>query len=165
MSNQVINPISLETKILKLEKQIRMMKQIGLLFFLIAAAIFTMGQASKKTGILETEELVIKDKVGKVRIRLEMNEFNIAGIQLFKANDELPPIGLGEGGILLFGSKSSVNITNSPGPQIELKEFGGFSTMIGTSELVTNKTGEKHITSAASINMFNKEGSVIWKAP
>jgi len=51
------------------------------------------------------------------------------------------------------------------GPQLSLYDREGFQTTIGTTDLVTPRTGETHKTSAASAVMFDKDGNVLWQAP
>ena len=41
----------------------------------------------------------------------------------------------------------------------------GFETTLGRTALITPRTGESQMTSAASLVMFNKGKNVIWKAP
>lgn len=70
--------------------------------------------------------------------------------------------------LLLTGAKGGgVAISElRDGPNLTLSDVGGYSTEIGTTSLVTPKTGETHQTSAASIVMFgNGKHHVIWQAP
>jgi hypothetical protein len=55
--------------------------------------------------------------------------------------------------------------TSSAGPKLEINDAEGFSTVIGSTHLVTSATGEQHHTSAASVRLVNKSGEVIWSAP
>jgi hypothetical protein len=48
---------------------------------------------------------------------------------------------------------------------VEIIDKGKFRANIGTEDLITPATGEKHRTSAAAIRMFNEKGNVIWSAP
>ena len=48
---------------------------------------------------------------------------------------------------------------------IELHDAEGFQTTIGTTDLITSRTGETHKTSAASVVLFDKDKKVLWKAP
>lgn len=93
--------------------------------------------------------------------------------------------------LTLFGTagrtRVDIGVRNSTGPYVTLlggngkprawmwlkgnsPQFGvgtakSFETIIGGSSLVTPLTGETHRTSAASIVMLGKGGSVIWQAP
>ena len=54
---------------------------------------------------------------------------------------------------------------SNAGPQVFLYDREGFQTTIGTTDLVTPRTGETHKTSAASLVLFDKDKKVLWKAP
>jgi hypothetical protein len=41
----------------------------------------------------------------------------------------------------------------------------GFETILGNIDLVTERTGETHKTSAASLVLFGKGNKVLWQAP
>ena len=49
--------------------------------------------------------------------------------------------------------------------QVHTVDADGFEAVLGGSELVTQRTGETHKTSAASLVLFDKNKNVIWKAP
>jgi hypothetical protein len=51
------------------------------------------------------------------------------------------------------------------GPQLVLKDKGGYSTEIGRTELVVPGTGKTEQTPAASIVLFDKGKKVLWSAP
>jgi hypothetical protein len=51
------------------------------------------------------------------------------------------------------------------GGGIKVSDGQGFEATLGTTDLVTPRTGESHKTSAASLVMFDKDKNVIWKAP
>ena len=48
---------------------------------------------------------------------------------------------------------------------LEISDEEGFQTIIGTTDLVTPRTGETHKTSAASVVLSDKDKKVLWKAP
>lgn len=48
---------------------------------------------------------------------------------------------------------------------VTVSDDKGFSATLGSEELATPRTGETHQTSAASLVLFDKNKSVIWKAP
>ena len=51
------------------------------------------------------------------------------------------------------------------GTTLKLSDEEGFSTTIGTTDLVTTATGETHKTSAASVVLFDKDKKLLWRAP
>lgn len=50
-------------------------------------------------------------------------------------------------------------------PLLRLEDANGFASTVGVTETEIAKTGESRKTSAASLVMFGKDGSVIWRAP
>jgi hypothetical protein len=48
---------------------------------------------------------------------------------------------------------------------LNLQDQDGFLATLGVTNIVTPRTGETHSTSAASLVLFDKNKSVIWKAP
>jgi hypothetical protein len=67
----------------------------------------------------------------------------------------------------LRGVDGSELIMDNPqgGPRLYMLDREGFKTTVGTTDLITPRTGETHKTSAASVVMFDREGTVLWKAP
>ena len=61
---------------------------------------------------------------------------------------------------------AGINVSPN-GPTVSLSDGRGYSTVIGTTGLITPTTGETHQTSAASIVMFGngEKHHVIWQAP
>jgi len=51
------------------------------------------------------------------------------------------------------------------GPQLVLEDKGGYSTVIGRTELVVPRTGNKEQTPAASVVLFDNGRKVLWAAP
>jgi hypothetical protein len=51
------------------------------------------------------------------------------------------------------------------GPYVRLSDSNGFATQIGSTDLVTPSTGERHKSSAASLTLFGKDDTVLWSAP
>ncbi len=54
---------------------------------------------------------------------------------------------------------------NANEPNLTLSDPEGFQTTVGSTNLVTPRTGETHKTSAASLVLFGKDGKVLWSAP
>ena len=48
---------------------------------------------------------------------------------------------------------------------VTVSDNQGFQATLGTTDLVTPRSGETHRTSAASLVLFDKDKNVIWKAP
>jgi hypothetical protein len=69
-----------------------------------------------------------------------------------------------EDGALVARSQEK-NISAIIGGEIKVSDNQGFNATLGITDLVTPRTGESHKTSAASLVMFDKNKSVIWKAP
>ncbi|SRR5258708_641634 len=51
------------------------------------------------------------------------------------------------------------------GPVMSIEDKEGYSTQIGSSDLVVPKTGRTERTSAASVVLFDKDKKVLWSAP
>jgi hypothetical protein len=51
------------------------------------------------------------------------------------------------------------------GPSLEIEDSQGYKATVGSTGLVTPRTGETHNTSAATVLLFDKQKNVIWKAP
>jgi len=62
------------------------------------------------------------------------------------------------------GSEFLLSVSKD-GPIFSLKDGDGFKTTIGSTNLLTPRTGETHKTSAASVVLFDKDKKVIWSAP
>jgi hypothetical protein len=50
-------------------------------------------------------------------------------------------------------------------PMIGLSDTEGFEAVLGNTSLITTSTGQHHQTSAASLVLFGKDGTVLWSAP
>ena len=60
---------------------------------------------------------------------------------------------------------ATLSMDAEDGLRLELKDREGFEATIGTTNLVTPRTGETHKTSVASVVLFDKDKNVLWKAP
>lgn len=67
------------------------------------------------------------------------------------------------GGVLSLGDQTSA-VVISP-YSVDLFDEQGFAATLGRKALVTPRTGETQLRSAASLVMFDKNKNVIWKAP
>ena len=62
--------------------------------------------------------------------------------------------------------ETKVSLWSSEGESsLEVVDRQGWKTTIGTTDLITPRTGETHKTSAASVVMFDKDKKVLWQAP
>jgi hypothetical protein len=211
----------IQDKLLKLEKQNRRFKQLGVLALVVPALMLVMGEATSKKTI-EANEFVLKDSGNNVRARLSIHQpLDIPQLELFDEKGR-PSVAFSGGmvskdvsavqggGISLYDSrghergslivndthaylrfsdengalKSTIgenmivvedgaivvrsegkDISTMVGGEVIVSDDQGFETRVGTTSLVTPRTGESHRTSAASVTMFDKNKNVIWKAP
>ena len=181
----------LQGRLLKLEKQNRRFKQLGVAVLTVPAILLLMGQAASKKTI-EANEFILRDDSGNVRARLEVDK-GVAQLLLFDP-DGSEKMGIDSGTVggkdLITLSGASVMLHHnaefgllvpdtllmgSAAEQTSRMELGrgglrvtdvqGFSASFGVTDLVTPRTGETHKTSAASLVLFDNEKKVIWKAP
>ncbi len=67
------------------------------------------------------------------------------------------------GGVLSIGDQNAAVVVSPY--SVGLFDEQGFQATLGRSALVTPRTGETQMRSAASLVMFDKNKNVIWKAP
>lgn len=183
----------LERRLLSVEKQNRRLKQLGAALLVLVTSLVVLGQApSKKT--VEANEFILRDDGGNIRARLfvtakSTSTMNIPGfdkpvpvtlnpkatLALYDDKQQVSGVldddsisflkshvSLGSG-LLTIGDQT-VGVVISP-YSVGLFDEQGFQTMLGRSSLVTPRTGETQMRSAASLVMFDKNKNVIWKAP
>jgi hypothetical protein len=104
-------------------------------------------------------------------------EGGLAGLSIYKDGPSLTLVKVRGGtlfaevdedgsSLVLSGLGGSTNAAvDKHGPNLSLKDPEGFKTSIGSQELVTPTTGEKHQTSAASIHLLDPKGKILWSAP
>jgi hypothetical protein len=99
---------------------------------------------------------IIDHSGGTVRLHIDKD-----GPQL-----SLNLLGLGTGAPVSvpFPSVATLSATRD-GTSLTLHDKAGYSAVLGTGDLVDNKTGETSKTSAASLLMFGKDNHTIWRAP
>lgn len=178
-------------RLVRLEKQNRRLKQLGIGALIVIASLVLVGQASPKKTI-EANEFILRDSSGKARARLCVDDKTLGTFLRLSdenGNDDLmlaSTASVGGGSIILTaGTENLVLVPSSVGFWHSGKEKGsevvakaqfssgalfvtddqGFKATLGTADLVTPSTGETHKTSAASLVLFDKDKSVIWKAP
>jgi hypothetical protein len=183
----------LECRLLSMEKQNRRLKRLGAALLVLVTSLVVMGQApSKKT--VEANEFILRDESGSIRARLfitakSTENMDIPGmsnpvpvtinpkatlafydekekvtgvvdndsISFFKSHVSLA------GGVLTMGDQNA-GVVVSP-YSVGLFDEQGYTATLGRSALVTPRTGETQMRSAASLVMFDKNKNVIWKAP
>jgi hypothetical protein len=183
----------LERRLLRVEKQNRRMKQLGAALLVLVTSLAVMGQVpSKKT--VEANEFVLRDDSGNIRARLFMTAKTTTSMTIPGMDTPMPVtlnpkaalalydekgdvggvlddgslsfikshVSLG-GGILSIGDQNA-GVVISP-YSVGLFDEQGFETTLGRRALVTPRTGETQMRSAASLIMFDKNKNVIWKAP
>lgn len=72
-----------EKRILYLEQQNRRLKKCGLIGLVVIFSTLVMGQALRISRTVEAEKFVLKDKTGKVRAELAMNDYGKPGLYLY----------------------------------------------------------------------------------
>ena len=60
---------------------------------------------------------------------------------------------------------SAVLYNGKDGPYLNLGDAQGFNVQLGVSKTIAKTTGQQHTSSAASLQMFNAKGDVLWSAP
>lgn len=116
--------------------------------------------------------LSLYDKDQRERVTVEANESAPSLILRDTRENEIvrvgfdplsssPTVSLMEEGGTVAASLS----LNDDGPNLWLWDKERYSAILGSTGLVTPRTGEAHQTSAASLVLFDKDKNVIWKAP
>jgi hypothetical protein len=152
-----------------------------------------MGQG-KPNRTLEASEFILNDNAGKARAKLYMHPsgprlslFDSTGgeaVILMQGNSggallmqQQPHGAFAEVQLLLtpdgptlhlIGKKTKglMTLTNTPpGPQITILDSDKYQSTFGVAGIEFPQTGTQQTTSAASITLFGKDQSVIWRAP
>jgi hypothetical protein len=182
MSDQTPELRGIVSRLERLERQNRRMKQAGLAVLVVASAIVLTGQ-TRTNRTIQAEKFELIDSNGKTRAELTTllggAYLMLYGPQGTKQREEaqigISPTGpyvaltdshakvrtsLGAGDLSLVGGDSA-----DSGPYISLLDKQNYMTVIGSTDLVTPATGETHKTSAASVVLFGKDKNVLWSAP
>ena len=182
-----------QDRLLKLEIQNRRLKRLGAAALIVVTLLVVMGQApSKKT--VEANEFILRDDGGNIRARLFMTAKTSTTMTIPGMNTPVPVtlnpkatlalydekaqvsgvldddsisffkshVSLGSGLLTMGEQNSGVVISRY---SVGLFDEQGFEVTLGRSSLVTPRTGETQMRSAASLVMFDKNKNVIWKAP
>jgi hypothetical protein len=109
--------------------------------------------------------LIVYDGEGKPRGHFATIASQGAEVLMFDPRSARPfDAALTPGHLELHDNKGNL-ISAIIGGGIKVSDGQGFEATLGTTDLVTPRTGESHKTSAASLVMFDKDENVIWKAP
>jgi hypothetical protein len=101
--------------------------------------------------------LAMYDNAGNIRVMLNGNDIAFENAQGHLGGE------LGNGTLALAGENNSFAMLSPY--NLNLQDQDGFLATLGVTNIVTPRTGETHRTSAASLVLFDKNKSVIWKAP
>ena len=179
--------MDINARLEKLERGNRRMKKIGIVAIVFALVLFISGQG-KTNKIVEANEFRLLDASGKERATLHVfrgqpelfirslngesdvllgtdtsGPFLIMGPLTGKAAVTLKPDNLS-----LEGPVGKLRIAlnhEAGGPNLTIEDNEGYSTVLGTSDLLPTKTGKREPTPAASVVLFDKEKKVLWSAP
>ena len=119
-----------------------------------------LGSKGKVNGWVSGDSLTFYDTSARPVMMLGATQFSFddaQGKSLMAADAS---------GFMVNGAQGHISLElDSAGAALRLSDPHGFSTTIGSADLVTPSTGETHHTSAASIRMFDDKRNVIWAAP
>jgi hypothetical protein len=193
MNSRAKNFADLQDRLLRLEAQNRRLKQLGALALIVVSLMVVMGQAPSKK-IVEANEFILRDDSGNIRARLFVTDKSTTTMTIPGVNTPVPVtlnpkatlsfyndkeqvsgmvdddsitflkshVSLGAG-LLTIGDQTA-GIVVSP-YSVGLFDEQGYELALGRRALVTPRTGETQMRSAASLVMFDKNKNVIWKAP
>jgi hypothetical protein len=69
-------------------------------------------------------------------------------------------------GVTIWGKTGRFRVDlGEDGPNLDLKDNEGYSTILGRTDLVASSSGRKQRTPAASLVLFGKDQKVLWSAP
>ncbi len=123
-----------------------------------------------------SSKLVLYDEEGKQRIKLDggigmpgLTVYDFAGrarAEFLLVLDATALFLRDDKGVVKTGLKEGAIVADQINAgHVQTLDADGFQAILGTADLVTPRTGEKHTTSAASLVFFDKSKNVIWKAP
>jgi hypothetical protein len=118
MAEQMIDVSDMLTRLGRVERENRRLKQIGLGVLVLAGAVLLMAQA-RPNRTIEAESFVLKDANGRIRARLEMDLGNRPTLSLLDAKG-LPLASLAG------GDNPFLLLTGTTGEQVELVDSNDF---------------------------------------
>jgi hypothetical protein len=124
-------------------------------------------------------ELKLVDEKGTTRVRLRGGYDRVGGAANFSGVSVFDEHGRERGIFDADENGAALVIMNVKGADdalvraegimvsgpVTVSDEKGFRATLGTTDLVTPRSGEIHRTSAASLILFDKDKNVIWKAP
>lgn len=116
MTNQLTELQIIMARLERVEEQNRNLKRIVVVLLVTASAVALMGQGRPKRTV-EAEEFVLKDAVGRVRARLEMESTDRPTLSLLDARG-VPLISI------MAGETPSLTLSKYGGQQVQLGSFG-----------------------------------------
>ncbi len=170
----------------RLEGQNRWLKRGATVVLLMLSTLALTAQRSTNKAV-EANEFILTDEHG--RTRADLNVVGGApGLTIYDTRGKARAIlALGKDGpfLLLNAADRSKDLSLSSdslvinrngvieaileaaddGPTLRLTDSRGFHSILGMAGTERPSTGETRQTSAASLVMFGKEGSIIWRAP
>jgi hypothetical protein len=185
--------VDVQERLLKLEMQNRRLKRLGAAALVGVALLLAMGQAPAKKTV-EANEFILKDDSGNIRARLFVTAKSTTNMTIPGIAQPMPVTSNLKSMLALYDDKGQVSGvleedsitftkyrmslasgTLSMGDEtagvvvspysVGLFDEQGYSSALGRTALAMPRTGEKQMTSAASLVMFDKNKNVIWKAP
>jgi len=144
-----------------------------------AGLILSDASGKGRAGFVATVNgpvLNLTDANGKDRVLLTADDTeDSAGLLLYDKEGNQPvrlSVGAGRAHLILFPPGEAptarlIYLGASPGlgPQLMVKDKEGFSTIIGTANLASPRTGATGKTSAASVILLDKDSKLLWQAP
>ena len=179
--------MDINARLEKVERENRRMKKIGIVAIVFVSVLFISGQA-KTNKVVEANEFRLLDASGKERATLHVfrgqPELFIRSLNgesdVLLGTDTSGPyltmgpitgkatVALNPDHLSLEGPVGKLRITlnhEAGGPNLTIEDNEGYSSVLGSSNLVQTKTGKKEQTPAASLVLFDKDKKVLWAAP
>ena len=170
MEKQTLELRGIVSRLERLEKQNRWLKRVCVVSLLLPACIVVMAQANRREAV-EAESFVLKDAQGTKRAELAMGRddaslffFDAKGQQTSRLSDGFLFLVTPEGSSKTQVGYVILSMANGE-PSVILRDRDGFSATLGVADMVVQRIGEQHKTSAASLTLFGKGDKVIWSAP
>jgi hypothetical protein len=156
--------MSTEERLAQVERQLRWLKRLGALGLAVGAVVVLVGQAKdEELPALVARSLEIKDRQGRVRIRVRPGPSNQADLEMLDGRGLrrcfLTVREDGSAGIAFVDEDSGVRlqlfVTRSGEPSLMLDDANGKRRTL----MELSKDG------APNFSMPDAKGKVIWKAP
>jgi hypothetical protein len=188
MTSQTADMQAVLTRLEKLERHSRRMRQAGLAALVLTGAALWMAQAPSSRTV-EAERFVLRDAIGRVRATLGVTADAQEPTLLLLAGDGNVRASLGPDLVLndRAGNRRAVLTVVASGPDLRFwdasgklrAEFAGtdyatsvalfdahgYRSTFGTTALVEDANRGTQVTSVASLVMSDPGGKVIWRAP